>query len=421
MLVIAYDHGAAAAAEIATALAADTPLAFLVPRSDHTVQVRPLLEQLGTVVDLAGDDRDVARVRALRPDGIVTYSEPMLRDTARIADALGLPGHRPETVLLLTDKERQRRRLAQAGVDAVRHHPVHRPEDWAAALDAVGLPAIVKPLYGGGSRDTHLVRDEETLARLAVRHPVGMMVEEYLQGRPSLPYGDYVSVESLCAPDRITHVSVSGKFPMAPPFREQGQFWPSALPPEDAAAVADLTTRALRALGVDFGVTHTEVKLTAQGPRIIEVNGRLGGLVNEISRRAAGVDLIRLAGLRAAGKDDWAEPEPMDRVHFQYWGAGPAERCRLTGVRGGREARAVPGITAYRPIVKPGQWLFDGGMTCQLDMVCGEAASHREMFAVLDEALGRITYDFRFEDGHTVSVAPPRPWSAAGDTASPQV
>ncbi|MFD0531315.1 acetyl-CoA carboxylase biotin carboxylase subunit family protein [Kitasatospora arboriphila] len=131
----------------------------------------------------------------------------------------------------------------------------------------------MKPLYGGGSRDTHLVRDEETLARLAERHPAGMMVEEYLQGRPSLPYGDYVSVESLCAPDRITHVSVSGKFPMAPPFREQGQFWPSALPPQDVAAVADLTTRALRALGVDFGVTHTEVKLTARGPRIIEVNG----------------------------------------------------------------------------------------------------------------------------------------------------
>ncbi|MCU7821156.1 acetyl-CoA carboxylase biotin carboxylase subunit family protein [Kitasatospora sp. DSM 101779] len=421
MLVIAYDHGAAAAAEIATALSADTPLAFLVPRTEHTVQVRPLLEQLGTVVDLSGGDEDIARVRALRPDGIVTYSEPMLRDTARIAAALGLPGHGPETVLLLTDKHRQRRRLAQAGVDSVRHHPVHAPEDWPAALEAVGLPAIVKPLYGGGSRDTHLVRDEAALARLAERHPAGMMVEEYLQGRPSLPYGDYVSVESVCAPGRITHVSISGKFPMAPPFREQGQFWPSALPPEELAAVGDLTARALRALGVDFGVTHTEVKLTAAGPRIIEVNGRLGGLVNEISRRAAGVDLIRLAGLRAMGKDDWAEPAPMDRVYFQYWGAGPAERCRLTGVQGGREARAVRGITAYRPIVRPGQWLFDGGMTCQLDMVCGEAADHKAMFAVLDEALGRICYDFRFEDGRTVRLAPPRPWSTAGGTASQPV
>jgi hypothetical protein len=410
MLAIAYDRGAASAAEIATALASHTPLAFLVPGGDYIDWVRPVLAELGQVVPLTGGDEDVDRVRELAPDGIVTYSEDMLRDTARLTTALGLPGHSVETIRLLTDKFDQRERLARAGVDSVRHHVIATAADWPAALRAVGLPAIVKPLYGGGSRDTYLVPDEETAMRLAGTLPDGMVLEEFLVGRPSLPYGDFVSVESLCSAGTITHVAVTGKFPMMPPFRELGHIWPAALPPGELAEVTDLVTRALRALEVTSGVTHTEVKLTADGPRIIEVNGRLGGLVNELSRRAAGLDLVRVAGLRALGEDAWAEPVDPVRVFFQYWGAGPTERCQLVKTHGVKAARRVKGITGYRPMIRPGQYLPGGVMTCRMDMVCGDAEDHPAMFAALDEALAHLTYEFSFDNGETVSQAPPRTW-----------
>jgi hypothetical protein len=60
--------------------------------------------------------------------------------------------------------------------------------------------------------------------------------------------------------------------------------------------LADETVRrvvrdAHRALGFTDGMTHTELMLTADGPRVIEVNGRLGG------------DLIPYLGLRASGID----------------------------------------------------------------------------------------------------------------------
>jgi hypothetical protein len=51
------------------------------------------------------------------------------------------------------------------------------------------------------------------------------------------------------------------------------------------------------ALGFGDGFTHTEIKLTGSGPKIVEVNGRLsGGLIPYLARRAGGVD----SGLAAA-------------------------------------------------------------------------------------------------------------------------
>jgi hypothetical protein len=45
-----------------------------------------------------------------------------------------------------------------------------------------------------------------------------------------------------------------------------------------------------------------------------------------------------------------------------------------------------------------------------MDMVCGDAEDHPAMFAALDEALANLTYEFRFDNGETVSQAPPRTW-----------
>ena len=66
----------------------------------------------------------------------------------------------------------------------------------------------------------------------------------------------------------------------------------------------DLATAALRALGVRTGGFHTEIKLTPDGPRVIEVNGRLGGGVPEMLLQASGESLMRLSMRVALGEAD---------------------------------------------------------------------------------------------------------------------
>jgi biotin carboxylase len=413
-LLVAYDRGAASAAEIATGLGSLGPVVFAVADSEHTRRVGSVLAALGRVVPLSGDvQRDITRLREFAPAAVLTFSESMLPTVAALADAFGLPFHSPETTALLTDKTRQRERLRERGVEDVRGRTVSSLDEWPQARDFVGLPAVIKPVHGEGSRHTYAVWDEATAtAVLASILPVvpesTVLVEELLQGRPDTPFGDYVSVESLCGPRGISHLAVTGKFPLAPPFRETGRFWPAAVSPEEREQITDLVTRALRALDVGIGLTHTEVKLTADGPRIIEVNGRLGGHIHGLARQVSGTDLIHLAGLLALGQD----PDPpvgLDRpetVFFQHNTLAPVEPCSLVSGYGAADVRRMTGIDGFRAYARPGD-VFEGSvMTRHIDLLWGRCRDHDDMRGILGEALRRLSYEFRFADGvRSVSAA----------------
>ncbi|MCC5335134.1 ATP-grasp domain-containing protein, partial [Staphylococcus aureus] len=63
------------------------------------------------------------------------------------------------------------------------------------------------------------------------------------------------------------------------PFRESGYIIPTSLEQEKVSEIESVATEALKALGVNNIVTHTEIKFTSEGPKIIEINGRPGGTV----------------------------------------------------------------------------------------------------------------------------------------------
>jgi hypothetical protein len=414
-IAVVFDRGSASPLEIDTGLASCfAEREYLVADSPYAASMLPLLRQLGRVTPLrdwvAGWDRP--------PDAVVTFSERMLPVTARIAAQLPGCFHTPRVAHALTDKVRQRDLLMRGGVEAIRYHPVDDLADWPAAVAHVGLPAVLKPRTGEGSAHTYLVTELDDARRLVTavlsdpHGPAGFTLEQYLAGRDCAPYGDYISVESLAVDGRIIHLGVTGKFRQLPPVREIGQFWPAQLPPNERRAVTDLVTRALTALGVRYGVTHTEVKLTPDGPRIIEVNGRLGGLMGELAARAAGMDLIALAGQVAAGRPVDVSPPDLDGVYFQFYNAAPTVPCRLVRAVGGRVVRGLPGITRYQLFVKPGEMVPGGVGTTLLDLLCGRADDHADLPAVLDRALAQLSFVFCGSDGEFVHSAtgpyPPR-------------
>lgn len=403
-LVVTYDRGAVSAGDIAVGLADLGPVVFAIADSAHTRQLHPVLTKLGQVMRVTGDlHRDAAKLRALAPAAILTFSEPMLPATAALADALGLPFHTPAATRLLTDKVRQRERLRATGVDDVRSYALSSPRDWSRARNLVGLPAVIKPVRGEGSRDTHLVCDDSSASALLaslLRSAPGstVVVEELLQGRPDVPFGDYVSVESLCGPQGIGHLAVTGKFPLVPPFREAGRFWPAALSPTERAEITGLVTRALTALEVSIGLTHTEVKLTPAGPRIIEVNGRLGGHVQALASQVNGTSLVRLAGLLALGRapDMPAGLDQPRQVHFSHNTLAPTQACTLVAVHGADHARRVAGISGFRGYARPGDFFEASVMTRYLDLLWGRSDDHNGMNQILDAALPRLSYEFQF-------------------------
>ncbi|HTZ43981.1 MAG TPA: ATP-grasp domain-containing protein [Jatrophihabitans sp.] len=399
-LAVAFGLGAANVAETVIGLSGLAELVFVC--TDERNPMLPLLHDLGEVVLAGGDLDDTARrLRELRPGGIVTFSDEVLMLAAELAVRLGLPFNDPVTTARLTSKELQRARLRECGVDNLPSRPLRTGADFPAAIAEVGYPAVLKPVHGAGSRDTYLLSGpaDDRLAHDLLDGEVAFVLEEYLHGRPTTDFGDYVSVESLVTPERVQHFAISGKLPLVPPFRERGHIWPSTLDEHDEGLVKDLITRALRALGVRLGFTHTELKLTPTGPRIIEVNGRLGGGLNDLGRIAYGVDLVQIAGQVALGQPVPPIPERADRVHLNYRTLSPTAPFTLHGVHGTDALRRVPELTGYRLQSEAGQ-RYDASVESRfLDQISLVADDHAGLLAAIRRAREVLVYDIEFQSG----------------------
>lgn len=122
----------------------------------------------------------------------------------------------------------------------------------------------------------------------------GVLVEEYLAGPE-------ISVECATFQGVTTALAVTRKdIGFAPYFEETGHTVTAGDPL--LPHVAPIAAQAVRALGITDGVQHVEMRLTSTGPRIIEVNARIGGdLIGTLVHLATGLDLPRIAADIACG------------------------------------------------------------------------------------------------------------------------
>ena len=344
---------------------------WLIDESDpENALTSRLLRKVGTVVNIAGlSPEGVASVlRTYAPDGAVAYRDEDIVPLSLIAAEMGLDYHTPKVARRLVDKLLQREALRNGGLPTPLCWNVPANRSLAAIetfATTVEFPAVLKPRIDSGSRYATPVADANDLVSQVTTLPpqaggkTGMFIEQYLPGpvtEPSERFADYVSVESLVAYGEISHLAVTGRFPLAKPFRETGMFIPADLPQAQQAVVLEVATAALRALGVQTGCFHTEIKLTPSGPRVIEVNGRLGGGVPDMLFQASGVSLLRLSMSVALGERVVVEgPVPCARVGWRFMFQLPTSAVRVVSIKGLDRLAELAGIKAIFVNRSPGE------------------------------------------------------------------
>jgi len=408
-IAVVYDYGAVAPAEIVDSLRGVAEPLFVLPHNDHTLRLRPILERLGECLWLEdGGPADVQRVCESRVDGAVTFSDAWLEFTAVTTAALGSAGHDMSTTRRLTDKLEQRRALGRAGVESIRFAEFSDAREWRSVVEQVGLPLVLKPRRGVASRDTYLVTDPQAGATLASSlrsdeaRGGSFIAEEFLAGPDMGPFGDFVSVESAVYDGLPHHIAVTGKFPLAPPFRETGHFWPTVLGEEMSEQVIALTDASFRALGVRFGILHTEIKLCPDGPRVIEVNGRLGGRIQALSRVAGGPDLIAVAARIALGEEPQLPALSHEAVVFAAITPAPVDACTITSLPERQAVLALPGVEEYAQFARVGDYRAAGVSTTALDQAVGRVRDHEVLVETIARLRSHTQYGLEFEAGARV-------------------
>jgi biotin carboxylase len=366
------------------------------------------LRRLGPVVDVAGLDPDESadRVAAHHPDGVLSFTDGTIPRAADVAARLGLTFHSPQVAETVVDKQRQREALEREGLPSARFWPVPPDIDRAGAAGlarAVTYPAVLKPVRGSGSVHMHRINAPDELVPLLLAGAGGTpwLVEEYIpdhEDAGSSWYAHYLSVESVVSRGEVSHVAFCGRFPLAEPFRETGNFIPAIFEPSSERAMLQLVEDSVRALGIRDSVLHTEIKLTAQGPRLIEVNGRLGGRPPFVLETISPVNLFAVACQVAAGIPvKFEHPVPTDGVGFWLMIHGPTSARRVRGIEGLDRLAALDGVEIVRTNRAPGSALdWRSGTDAHVLAVRGRTPDHAEL-GELVAAIRRTTV-LTFED-----------------------
>ncbi|GLZ00503.1 ATP-grasp domain-containing protein [Actinoplanes sp. NBRC 103695] len=350
-VVVVYTAGAATPIELA-ADAEDHELLFAAPVGDLPEGLAELLAVVGRLVDVTDEAAGAAALAAHRPAGIVAFSDRDLPLASRLAARLGLRYHSENTMCAATEKDIQRELFRAAGLRVPRVRVIDRPGQVVDALAAVGAPAVLKPVRGASSRHVYRLDGPQD----ALRHATGAfatgeaeryVVEEMLVGCPSVAgpdVGDYVSVEMLFFHGEVVYRMLISRLPLREPFRETGFFVPGLLPADVEHEAYRITEAACRALGVEDGWNNVELKLTADGPVVIEVNARLGGYVAAMLYRSYGVEAVRMAFDVAVGRRPAVPAGPAAAVAFCYQILPPVGDWRLESWGRVAELEDHPGI-----------------------------------------------------------------------------
>ncbi|MFJ5588262.1 acetyl-CoA carboxylase biotin carboxylase subunit family protein [Streptomyces noursei] len=241
--------------------------------------------------------------------GVMTYLEHHVLQAAHLAETFGLPGIGTDAAAACRDKALQRTLLQDANVPSAASYVAETEQSAVDFAELLGYPVVVKPRAMAGGAGVRRADSPEAVrsAYHAARHATvlgldeyarpGVLVEEYLAGSE-------ISLECVVGDGDVQVVAITRKTSGPPPaFDEIGHLVAADDPLLLDSTVITTAVRALEALAFGNGVAHVELRRTPQGPRIVEVNGRLAGdLIPLLVQLATGVSLPAAAAALAMGQ-----------------------------------------------------------------------------------------------------------------------
>ena len=359
-------------------------------------------------------ERAFAAIKAsgLHFDAIATFEDGAGPLTALLANALGLPGHPLLSIGFSKNKIFTREVCLEAGIPSPRFFRIKSAADLAAAASHVGFPAVLKPISGFSSIATYLVKDEAQLRQrysqtvtdakghlkttgvhsddeldLIWAKGFDMTLEEFLDG-------EEFDVDILLSEGEPVYANVIRDLPQ-PYMKETGSQMPPAFPADKQTEMIEFAEWVLQALEFRNGAFHVEVKYTSNGPRLIEVNARIGGgPIYYFHRHVWGIDLVEQYLLTYLGVPIRPQKAPQPLTYLLTSDLPSPYSGTVTHADFLEPIAHHPKVIQYKTKVEVGQKVIgsDKGVPDWLGeiMVCG--ATVEEASQIMDELLAQIKF-----------------------------
>ena len=281
--------------------------------------------QVRSVVDERAVGYLVEQIMRSEPvDRLEATIEAHIMSTARVREALGIPGTSEHTAYLCRDKPAMKEALRQAGIPCAQSTGATSADAVWDFARRVGYPLILKPPAGAGASGTIKVDNDQQLAAAlpgtGVERGQALAVEEFIEGHE----GFY---DTICINGRVVHDFACHYYPgvleamrtrwISPQF-----ICTNRVDQDGYDEIREMGRRVVEALGIGTSATHMEWFYGPKGLKFSEIGCRPPGVrAWDLYAKANDIDIYR----------EWA----MAVVHGR-----PGARC---------SRRYSAGIIALRP------------------------------------------------------------------------
>ncbi|MBJ8349332.1 ATP-grasp domain-containing protein [Streptococcus zalophi] len=281
-------------------------------------------------------------------DGIMTLASDLpIRTVSYVCQKLNLIGPSENTAINATDKNKMREVLFDNQVPIPQFKKVNSFSEFIDAVSYIsdlGHKVILKPSDNSGSRGIQYL-DIDNKDKLVESFQYSkefsrsgiLLVEEFMEGPE-------VSVETFAIDGQIFVIQITDKITTGyPNFVEIGHSQPTCLNQNVVEQIKEVAIKANKALGIENGPSHTEIIVTKQGPKIVEIGARLGGdnISTHLVPMSTGIDLVENCIKMSLGESVFIEQKWSKGAAIKYFVGYHGKLQKISNIE---EALKIDGV-----------------------------------------------------------------------------
>ena len=255
-------------------------------------------------ISIVEKEQILEKCKEIKPAGICSIGSDLASITVNyVAEKLGLPCNPTSITLQCTNKFEMRKKMKENNIETPGFVEVtDDAKTWN--IENLKFPMIVKPTDRSGSRGITKIYKKEELEK-AIHYATKdsfekkAIIEEYIEG-------EEYSCECISYKGKHQFLAFTKKYTTgAPNFIETGHQEPAEIKEEYQEKIKENIFKALTALGIQNGASHTEFKIDENGKfGIIEVGARMGGdcIGSDLVQISTGYDYVKMVIDVACGK-----------------------------------------------------------------------------------------------------------------------
>lgn len=245
-------------------------------------------------ISIVEKEQILEECKKIKPDAICSIgSDLAVLTVTYVANKLGLVANNYDDSLKCTNKYEMRKAFEKANIYVPQYKKVKNIND----LGEITFPKIVKPTDRSGSRAIALVNNIEELES-ALNNAIDNSFEKYAIVEDVIIGDREYSCETISENGNHYILAVTKKFTTGfPKCIETGHIQPSDLSINEMENLKNIIPKALDALNIKFGPSHTEFKVDENGNIIIiEIGARMGGdcIGSHLVQLSTGYDYLKM-------------------------------------------------------------------------------------------------------------------------------